>query len=89
MRDSCNGILGLIFGHNYKPRYSQNVKIPDNKATMLNKTIEQYMGGLNNVWWANEGVIKQISKGFESINANCNTYNGDVCVRCGDVINRK
>ena len=59
MNDCC-GIMGRIFGHNYKARYDTSMP-----------------GG-----WTIEKGSKEALLAMRTI-----IYRGDVCKRCGDIVN--
>ncbi|MFA5397337.1 MAG: hypothetical protein WC346_15105 [Methanogenium sp.] len=72
MKDKCIGLLGRMFGHNFKPRYSTKTSEPSwkpsNHASML---LPNDINGM------------KVSKSVEHI------YEGEICVRCGEKIDKK
>lgn len=66
-RSDCCGLMGLLFGHKYQPRFT--VRVEEN--------------------WRPQPL--QFTQGIDltecSPNVNDRQYEGDVCVRCGSVVN--
>jgi hypothetical protein len=69
----CKGIAGWLFGHKYEARYSFG------KPTVDPTKSDSFWGNL--VFSSDIAGIVSASKP--------RTYHGDVCVRCGDVINKQ
>ena len=89
---ACQGVTGLLFGHKFKARYSTH-SIPHfapnavelAKRTDLAQLIAESQE--NAVGEELEVLTELCSNG--SIDEEMKTYHGDVCVRCGLVINIK
>jgi hypothetical protein len=68
----CAGLAGLIFGHNFQPRFDGTSKehyIPVPETVMAN---------LSDTWLPD--VLQAAI-----MNDSQSTYQGDVCARCGEV----
>lgn len=63
-----------IFGHKFKPRYNEKITPPkESEAQLFLSTRSVILDGDNTIL----NSLRQIEK----------EYNGDVCVRCGLIVN--
>jgi hypothetical protein len=76
--NKCKGIFGLLFGHKFEGRY--NVEKSEGKWPLQEGSIESQITSTNP-----DSVYAII----ESSRDQKKTYVKDVCVRCGEVIERK
>ena len=68
---ACQGLMGLIFGHKFQPRYSE--------------TKGQFSGKISRAPWSGDSA-DEIGRLAESMCERQQTYIHDVCRRCGTVI---
>lgn len=69
MNTQCSGVLGRVFGHRYRPRYS---------------TSEQPSG----ISFKNLYGDEQMHLACEVAKLSTQTYQCDVCERCGSIVAR-
>jgi len=85
MKNDCIGILGKLFGHNYKPRYDENDTTSD---SVVNQAKEAMDSLFEHDYFANSYDAARILEEFKSMNSIETKYVHDVCVRCGNIIKR-
>ena len=74
----CDGIIGFLLGHNYKPVYDEEISMCNNPEIIKEVTdTHKLIMGNSSV----EGVLFQL----KNVKQN---YVQHVCKRCGDVIKR-
>jgi hypothetical protein len=89
----CCGIIGKIFGHKYYPRFSKKYKVLESSASKdLSEAIQSYIRKEN--IYISSILIESINDGFSHFSDNdpqieFSEYEGDVCSRCGNVVNNK
>ena len=72
--NKCIGIFGKIFGHKFQPRYNEKIIPPkESEAQLFLSTRSVILDGDNTIL----NSLKRIEK----------EYKGDVCVRCGLIVN--
>lgn len=70
--DDCKGIFGFLFGHKFRPRYHEEQQA---SSTPLPDDLMMELGA------------DDASMLIEAMRSYKQTYVGDVCVRCGKVVN--
>jgi len=82
----CFGLMGLIFGHKFEPRYDESEVGDPNAATELGKILPYYR---KEVLLDNDvAVINRITQALTTLSEE-SIYVQDVCVRCGAIIERQ
>jgi hypothetical protein len=89
---ACQGVSGLLFGHKFKARYSTHSTphfapnaVELAKRTDLPQIIEQSQDRVDS--GEEFDVLAELCSN-ESIDEEIKTYHGDVCTRCGLVVNQ-
>lgn len=74
-KTKCVGIMGYIFGHKFKPRHNT-------KEETVPPDMEKFKSSASS---------KTVIALFESLTERKKTvtYKGDICVRCGEIINEQ
>ena len=73
----CAGISGSIFGHNFQPRYDI--------TTNTEKVSSEIISALTERTWDYDS---ELVDAIEALKSSSSTYIGDVCTRCGTVLER-
>ncbi len=86
---SCCGLAGLLFGHKFKPRYDENETYPKESAKLLEIAISRITGSPKTVLLPDDVQgLREITDGFRQISDTDSFYVQDVCVRCGEIVER-
>jgi hypothetical protein len=87
----CCGILGFIFGHKFKPRYSEKLSLASNEVTLeaiknIRESYEKLCGQVKAISTDQElrkegqQQIVEVTKVKVPIEKH---YHRDICIRCG------
>ena len=89
----CRGLFGAIFGHKFRGRYSSHSipRFPENAVELAKRPdlLQILKEAQENVQGGEElDVVTELCSN-QSCDEETSTYHGDVCIRCGIVVNKQ
>lgn len=86
--DKCCGITGWFFGHCFEARTDDHEESPPGLADKLSMTLLPFTNKSVMLDGDNE-ALETIESAFARLNTVDSVYVQDVCIRCGQVVDRK
>lgn len=84
--NECKGIGGLLFGHKFQPRYSEDDQTPVEASAEMNIAISTYFKSIGvYIECVHLSGLQTVTEAFQNLSNLKTTYIHDICVRCGQV----
>jgi len=82
----CRGLVGLVFGHKFKPRYDSEVLVPDSTAAQVKEVWTKMVERAASMPLMPADYVSGVTRSLEALRSSVETHTHDVCVRCGQVV---